>query len=48
MPKNCSRDVSLVVDYVDAVLEFGSSQAKQSLKEMFGLGALQHNDDFAR
>lgn len=48
MPQNCSADVSLVIDYVDGVLLNGTAAEKQSLKEKFGLGGLEHADDFAR
>lgn len=46
MPQNCSTDVELVINYVDNVLKTGTPQAQTALKSMFGLGALQHNDDF--
>ena len=48
MAQNCSSDISLVVDYIDGVLSNGTSEAKQTLKEKFGLGGLEHDDDFAR
>jgi hypothetical protein len=47
MPKNCSKDVSLVVDHVDKVLTTGSAAEKTALKSMFGLEAVEHDDDFA-
>lgn len=47
MPRNCSADVEQVVDYVDAVLTFGTPEAKQALKDKFGLGDVVHDDDFA-
>jgi hypothetical protein len=47
MPTNCSKDVSVVIDYIDAVLQFGDENMKQELKNMFGLGGLEHDDDFA-
>ena len=46
MPSNCSKDVSLVIDHIDLVLTNGSADDQQRLKNMFGLGALSHNDDF--
>jgi hypothetical protein len=46
MPKNCSKDVSLVVDYIDEVLTTGSEADKTALKSMFGLEAVEHDDDF--
>lgn len=47
MPKNCSKDVSRVVDYVDRVASSGTKEQQQKLKELFGLGDLEHFDDFA-
>lgn len=46
MPKNCSKDVSLVVDYMDKILQGRNETAKYELKQMFGLESLEHNDDF--
>src|SRR5947207_10693016 len=47
MPKNCSKDVSLVIDYIDEVLTTGSQANKTALKTMFGLQEVEHDDDFA-
>lgn len=47
MPKNCSKDVSRVVNYIDQVYKSGNINRQQELKEMFGLGGLKHFDDFA-
>ncbi|KKA19721.1 serine peptidase [Rasamsonia emersonii CBS 393.64] len=47
LPANCSKDLSRVVDYIDSVLQSGNATAKQQLKDLFGLGALEHDDDFA-
>jgi hypothetical protein len=47
MAKNCSSDVSLVIDHVDAVLLNGTDSEIFSLKQSFGLEDLEHNDDFA-
>lgn len=47
MPKNCSTDVSLVVDHIDSVYANGTLEEQQSLKTMFGLEDLEHYDDFA-
>lgn len=44
MPRNCSRDVSAVIDYVDTVFAYGSLKEKQALKDKFGLGELQDDD----
>lgn len=47
MPKNCSADVSLVIDYVDQVYQNGSTDEQYALKERFGLQDLEHYVDFA-
>ncbi len=46
MPKNCSKDLTLVIDYIDGVLTKGTAAEQTALKAKFGLGALEHNDDF--
>lgn len=45
MPKNCSTDISIVIDHIDCVLETGTEDEKSSLKDMFGLAPLR-DDDF--
>jgi hypothetical protein len=47
MPKNCSADVTLVIEHIDQVLTKGTADEIHALKDMFGLAALEHNDDFA-
>lgn len=47
MPQNCSSDVIEVIQHVDSILLGNDTVAKQALKEKFGLGALEHDDDFA-
>jgi len=47
MAKNCSADVSLVIDHIDSVLLNGTDSEIFSLKQSFGLEELEHNDDFA-
>ncbi|KAI3393116.1 hypothetical protein diail_4715 [Diaporthe ilicicola] len=47
MPANCSADVSKVIEYVDGILLGDDDEAKQAIKEKFGLGAIEHDDDFA-
>ncbi|EPS30153.1 hypothetical protein POX_b02836 [Penicillium oxalicum] len=47
MPQNCSRDVSRVIDHIDKIYRSGSEKKMQELKEMFGLGDIEHFDDFA-
>jgi hypothetical protein len=46
MPKNCSSDVSKVIDYMDNVLLHGSKKEQYDLKAKFGLESVEHNDDF--
>ncbi|KAF2421488.1 serine carboxypeptidase [Tothia fuscella] len=47
MPKNCSADVTKVVDYVDQVGYTGSEEEKKAFQTRFGLGNLEHYEDFA-
>ncbi|EPE02317.1 serine-type peptidase [Ophiostoma piceae UAMH 11346] len=47
LPSNCSADVRSVVQYVDHVLGHGSDADIKTLKNGFGLGYLDHHDDFA-
>ncbi|KAJ5899127.1 Peptidase S28 [Penicillium taxi] len=47
MPKNCSTDLSRVVDYIDKINAEGNEKKIQALKDLFGLGDLEHFDDFA-
>ncbi|SMR48848.1 unnamed protein product [Zymoseptoria tritici ST99CH_1E4] len=44
MPKNCSKDVSSVIDYMDDVFLHGSEQNVTNLKAKFGLEVLQNDD----
>lgn len=46
MPKNCSSDITLVIDHMDDVLMHGTAEEITSLKTMFGLETVEHNDDF--
>ena len=46
MPKNCSKDVSLVIDHMDNVLMHGTAQEAHALKAMFKMESVEHNDDF--
>ncbi|TAQ90255.1 hypothetical protein B7494_g1445 [Chlorociboria aeruginascens] len=46
MPKNCSKDLSLVIDHIDNILIHGTAAEKTALKTQFGLAALEHDDDF--
>jgi hypothetical protein len=47
MPKNCSKDVNLVIEHVDDVLKHGTADDIYALKASFGLENIEHNDDFA-
>jgi hypothetical protein len=47
MARNCSIDVSRVVDHIDLVGATGSDEDKKKLQAMFGLAELEHYDDFA-
>ena len=47
MPKNCSKDVNLAIEYIDDVLLHGSDDEVRALKARFGLEDVEHNDDFA-
>ncbi|KAI9687995.1 MAG: hypothetical protein M1820_010347 [Bogoriella megaspora] len=44
MPSNCSKDVSLVIDYIDGVFANGSAQEVAELKAKFKLQNLQNSD----
>lgn len=46
MPKNCSKDVNLVIEHMDNVLTTGTAKEIHDLKAMFGLESVEHNDDF--
>lgn len=47
MPKNCSKDVNLVIEHIDTVLTTGTDDEIHDLKAMFGLETVEHHDDFA-
>jgi hypothetical protein len=47
MPKNCSLDVSKVIDRIDSVGMHGTEAEKQAMKELFNMGGVEHYDDFA-
>ena len=47
MPQNCSADVQSVIAHVDQVLTQGSDQDKQSLRAVFGMEDVVHDDDVA-
>lgn len=46
MAKNCSKDVNLVIDYMDNILNNGSASEVKQLKSMFMMEDIEHNDDF--
>lgn len=45
MPKNCSKDVNLVIEYMDHVFTYGNESEQLALKKKFGLEYLKHGDD---
>ncbi|KAF3916893.1 hypothetical protein ABW21_db0200779 [Orbilia brochopaga] len=47
MPKNCSKDIGLVVDHVDDIGFNGTPEQQKALQTEFGLGELEHYADFA-
>ncbi|KAH8884831.1 hypothetical protein GQ53DRAFT_797563 [Thozetella sp. PMI_491] len=47
MPKGCSDDVKAVIQHVDGVFNNGTESDIQDLKETFGLGVVEHPEDFA-
>ena len=46
MPKNCSKDISLVIDHMDSILTTGSRDEQYALKARFSMQDVAHNDDF--
>jgi hypothetical protein len=46
MAKNCSKDISLVIDYMDNILTTGSRDEQHALKARFSMQDVAHNDDF--
>ena len=46
MPKNCSKDVNLVINHMDNIIATGSEAEICALKTKFGLQDIEHNDDF--
>ncbi|OJA11103.1 hypothetical protein AZE42_08867 [Rhizopogon vesiculosus] len=47
MPQNCSSDVQAVIFYLDGMYAVNDTAGIQTLKEAFGLGDVEHVDDFA-
>ncbi|KAL7794264.1 peptidase S28 [Trichoderma ceciliae] len=47
MPKNCTADYAQIIQHIDQVLLGSNDKAKGELKNLFGLGNLEHNEDFA-
>ncbi|KAK2023486.1 serine carboxypeptidase S28 [Colletotrichum zoysiae] len=47
MPKNCSTDLALIIDYVDKTIESGNKDEIYALKKQFGMQDVVHDDDFA-
>jgi hypothetical protein len=46
MPVNCSKDLTLVIDYIDSIFMSGTPAEQYALKAKFGLEDVEHNDDF--
>ncbi|EFX01073.1 serine-type peptidase [Grosmannia clavigera kw1407] len=46
LPQNCSADLQLVIPHIDDVLANGTTAEIQALKDKFGLGTIEHSDDF--
>lgn len=47
MPRNCSSDVELVIDYMDRTFKDGTKEEKDALKAKFGMSNVTHYDDVA-
>ena len=47
MPRNCSKDLTLVADHIDSVFATGTAADITSLKTSFGLETVEHPADFA-
>jgi hypothetical protein len=45
MPKNCSKDVNFVIEYMDNVFTHGNESEQLALKKLFGLEYLTHAND---
>ncbi|PMD59013.1 uncharacterized protein K444DRAFT_531836 [Hyaloscypha bicolor E] len=45
MPKNCSKDVNLVIEYMDYIFTHRNESDQLALKKKFGLEYLKHGDD---
>jgi hypothetical protein len=48
MPKNCSRDVSRVIDHMDKIGRNGTKDEIKKFQAMFGLESIEHFGDFVR
>lgn len=48
MPRNCSADLSRIIEHVDKVIDDGNSTVVRELQTMFGMQDLNHTDDFAK
>ncbi|KAI1140057.1 peptidase S28 [Hypoxylon sp. FL0543] len=47
MPKNCSKDFTAIINYVDEVFTHSSPKEQARLKQLFGLQELAHVEDVA-
>ena len=46
MARNCSADVTIVIEYLDDLLTHGTKEEITKVKTLFGLEGVEHNDDF--
>ncbi|KAK1225127.1 hypothetical protein PQX77_011942 [Marasmius sp. AFHP31] len=46
MPKNCSADVEAAIARIDDIIASGDAGAIRQLKDTFGMGDLEHSEDF--
>ena len=46
MPRNCSTDITRVIDYLDNIGEHGTAAEQTAAKKLFGLEGVPHYDDF--
>ncbi|PMD15664.1 putative serine peptidase, partial [Hyaloscypha hepaticicola] len=47
MPANCSKDMQLIIEFVDKILFNGTQAEVLALKTLFSLQTVEHNADFA-
>jgi hypothetical protein len=47
MPRNCSRDVALVVDLMDHIGMNGTKQEQKEFQALFNMKDIEHFNDLA-